>query len=154
MATAMLCAAIFNVFSPRFLVRYGNLPVVVYTMIVGTGFLLILTLMLAPPMSQSLAFDLEGWIIVFGLAIPGAALMNFLWGRSLLLITPTQATITVGLNPITALLLGAWILSEPITLRVVGATTLLIIAIFLTTRTPRGSRPLPAKDAPIVGPRK
>ncbi|MBO6784951.1 MAG: DMT family transporter [Alphaproteobacteria bacterium] len=137
MAVAMLCASIFYVFSPRYLVRYGNLPVMVYTMLVGTGFLLVLTLLLAPPLSQSLAFDLEGWIIVLGLAIPGAALMNFMWGRALQLITPTQATITVGINPITALLLGAWILSEPVTLRVMVATAMLIVAIFLTTRGPR-----------------
>lgn len=71
------------------------------------------------------------------LAIPGAALMNMMWGRALTLITPTQATITVGINPITALLLGAWLLSEPITLRVLIAVVLLICAIILTNQGPR-----------------
>lgn len=137
MTLAMLCAAVFNVFSPRYHVRYGSLPVVVFTMAVGSGFLLILALFLSPPLYRSLAFDLEGWIIVIALAIPGAALMNFVWGRALQLITPTQASITVGLNPITALLLGAWLLSEPITLRVIAGTALIILAIALTTRGPR-----------------
>ncbi len=136
MTLAILCAAIFNVFSPRYLVRYGSLPVVVYTMLIGSSFLLVLTLFLAPPLTTSLAFGLEGWIILLILAIPGAAMMNFMWGRALQLITPTQATITVGLNPITALILGAWILSEPVTLRVAAATGLLILAIVLTTRGP------------------
>ncbi|MDE0780193.1 MAG: DMT family transporter [Alphaproteobacteria bacterium] len=137
MATAMLCAAVFNVFSPRYLVRYGNLPVVVYTMLIGSGFLLFLAILLGPPLSQSLAFSLQDWVIVIVLAIPGAALMNFLWGRALLLITPTQATITVGVNPITALLLGAWLLSEPITWRVIAGVVFLIFAIILTNRGPR-----------------
>jgi len=48
-----------------------------------------------------------------------------------------QATITVGINPITALLLGAWLLSEPITLRFIGGVILLIAAIVLTNRGPR-----------------
>lgn len=137
MLLAMLCAAVFNVFSPRYLVRYGFLPVVVYTMLVGTGFLLILALALATPLHRTLAFDTEGWVIVLLLAIPGAALMNLMWGRALTLITPTQATITVGINPITALLLGAWLLSEPITLRILGGVVLLIVAIILTNQGPR-----------------
>lgn len=137
MFLAMLCAAVFNVFSPRYLMRYGNLPIVTYTMLIGSGFLLFLALLLAPPLTRSLAFDLEGWVIVLVLAIPGAALMNFMWGRALQLITPTQATITVGINPITALLLGAWLLSEPITWRVLGGVVLLISAIVLTNHQPR-----------------
>lgn len=137
MVLAMLCAAIFNVFSPRYLFRYGFLPVVVYTMLVGTGFLLVVALALATPLHRTLAFDTEGWIIVLLLAIPGAALMNLMWGRALTLITPTQATITVGINPITALLLGAWLLSEPITLRIIGGVVLLIAAIILTNQGPR-----------------
>jgi len=67
--------------------------------------------------------------------------MNFLWGRALLLITPTQATITVGLNPITALLLRAWLLSEPITWRVMVGVVLLIFAIVLTNHGPREAQP-------------
>lgn len=137
MFLAMLCAAVFNVFSPRYLLRYGNLTVVVYTMLVGSGFLLFLALVLSPPLSRSLAFDTQGWIVVLILAIPGAALMNMMWGRALTLITPTQATITVGINPITALLLGAWLLSEPITLRVLIAVMLMICAIILTNQGPR-----------------
>lgn len=137
MLLAMLCAAVFNVFSPRYLFRYGFLPVVVYTMLVGTGFLLILALALATPLHRTLAFSTEGWVIVILLAIPGAAMMNLMWGRALTLITPTQATITVGINPITALLLGAWLLSEPITLRILGGVVLLIVAIVLTNQGPR-----------------
>lgn len=142
MFLAMLSAAIFNVFSPRYLARYGNLPVVVYTMLVGSAALVGLALAFGRPFSGSLDFDLQGWFIMFLLAIPGAALMNFVWGRSLQLITPTQATITIGLNPVTALFLGAWVLSEPITFRILSGVALLIIAIIVTTSDTRDS---PAK---------
>jgi drug/metabolite transporter (DMT)-like permease len=107
MFVAILCAAIFNVFSIRYFVRYGSLAVVSLTMVIGSAVLFALAIAFGHPFSGSLDFDLQGWFIMFLLAIPGAALMNFLWGRSLQLITPTQATITVGLNPVTALILGA-----------------------------------------------
>jgi len=142
MFLAILCAASFNVFSPRYLARYGSLLVVVLTMTIGSAALFVLAIAFGHPFSGSLDFNLEGWIIMFLLAIPGAALMNFMWGRSLQLITPTQATITVGLNPVTALFLGAWILSEPVTLRIVAGVILLIIAIVVTTTDNRDS---PAK---------
>lgn len=116
------------------------------TMLIGSGFLLFLALSLATPLTRSLAFELEGWIVVLILAIPSAALMNFMWGRALQLITPTQATITVGINPITALLLGAWLLSEPITWRVLGGVVLLISAIVLTNHRSR-KKPAPPTTA-------
>ena len=142
MFVAILCAAIFNVFSIRYFVRYGSLAVVSLTMVIGSVVLFALAIAFGHPFSGSLDFDLQGWFIMFLLAIPGAALMNFLWGRSLQLITPTQATITVGLNPVTALILGAWILSEPVTMRIIIGVALLITAIIVTTSD---SRTVPTK---------
>lgn len=139
MFVAILCAAIFNVFSTRYFVRYGSLAVVSLTMVIGSSVLFALAIAFGHPFSGSLDFDLQGWFIMFLLAIPGAALMNFLWGRALQLITPTQATITVGLNPVTALFLGAWILSEPVTMRIIIGVALLITAIIVTTTDSRGA---------------
>ena len=133
MFLAILCAAFFNVFSIGYFKRYGSLAVVSLTMTIGSAVLFALAIAFGHPFSGSLDFDLQGWFIMFLLAIPGAALMNFLWGRALQLITPTQATITVGLNPVTALVLGAWILSEPITVRIIIGVALLITAIIVTT---------------------
>ena len=45
--------------------------------------------------------------------------MIYAWGEALKTITPTQATITVGLNPVTAICLAAILLGEPITLSVI-----------------------------------
>jgi len=139
MFLGMLCASSFNVFSGKFLVRYGNLPVMIYTMFIGVSLLFVLALVLENPFSGSLDFDLRGWFIVFLLTIPGGSLMMFAWGQALQRISPTQAAITVGLNPVTAILLAAWLLTEPITARVVIGFFLIFAAILLANyrRRPR-----------------
>lgn len=131
MFLAILSASTFNVFSKRFLIRYGSAPVMGWAMLVGVSILFFLALAFGKPFSGSLDFDLQGWIIVFLLAVPGGALMLFLWGRALQLITPTQAAITVGLNPLTAILLGAWLLSEPVTANVLIGFVMIVAAIVL-----------------------
>ncbi|MDG2032317.1 MAG: DMT family transporter [Rhodospirillales bacterium] len=141
MFLGMLCASSFNVFSGKYLVRYGNLPVMIYTMLVGVSVLFILAIILENPFSGSLDFDLNGWFIVFLLIVPGGALMMFSWGQALQRITPTQAAITVGLNPVTAILLAAWLLLEPITARVVIGFLLIFAAILLANYHRR--RPVP-----------
>jgi drug/metabolite transporter (DMT)-like permease len=137
MFLGMVAAASFNVFSRRYLIRYGSLPVMVPAMAVGVAVLFGLALVFGRPFSGALTFDATGWLVVFMLAIPGGALMMFSWGRALQLITPTQAAITVGLNPLTAIALGAWMLSEPVTARVLGGFLLIVVAIVLANRRPR-----------------
>ena len=50
------------------------------------------------------------------LVIPGGTLMMYCWGKALQLISPTQAAISLGFNPLSAILLGSFILNEEITL--------------------------------------
>ena len=133
MFLGILSASTFNVFSKRYLIRYGSTPVMGWSMVVGVAILFFLALAFEKPFGGSLDFDLEGWTVLFLLAIPGGALMLFFWGRALQLITPTQAAITVGLNPLTAILLGAWLLSEPITVNVLVGFVLIVGAIVLAS---------------------
>ncbi len=139
MFLGMLSVSLFNVFSGKYLVRYGNLPVMTYSMFVGVLILLLLALIFGKPFSGSLTFDEWGWFIVFILAAPGGALMIFAWGQALRIITPTQATITIGFNPVTAILLAAWLLSEPITINVLLGFVLIFSAIVLASYRPRHS---------------
>ena len=60
--------------------------------------------------------------------------MFLAWGRALQMISPTQATIAVGFNPVTAILLGAWLLSEPVSYRLLIGFILVVIAIFISAR--------------------
>ena len=127
----------FNVFSGRYLARYGTLYITTLMIFIGVLVLFVLALIFEAPFSGSLDFDLRGWTVILVLAIPGAALMIYSWSRALRLIPPTQATITVGLNPLTAILLSAWVLSEPVSPRAIGGFVLVVAAIVLANRRPR-----------------
>jgi drug/metabolite transporter (DMT)-like permease len=43
--------------------------------------------------------------------------MMYCWGKALQLITPTQAAISLGFNPLSAIFLGSILLNENITIR-------------------------------------
>jgi drug/metabolite transporter (DMT)-like permease len=141
MGVAVLIAAAYNVFSRRYLIRYGALTITVWTMLLGSIVLMGLAFAVGGAAHGTLDFSLQGWIIVLALAIPGAALMTFTYGKALEMITPMSAAITVGLNPITAILLGAVVLAEPITLRVLVGFVLIVAGILLANWSPRRKRP-------------
>jgi drug/metabolite transporter (DMT)-like permease len=65
------------------------------------------------------------------LVIPGGVLMMYCWGNALQLISPTQAAISLGFNPLSAILLGSFILNEEITLKLIVGFLSIIIAITL-----------------------
>src|SRR6056300_509466 len=70
-------------------------------------------------------------MIFLMLVIPGGVLMMFCWGKALQLISPTQAAISLGFNPLSAILLGYLILNEPVTFRLAIGFTSIIFAILL-----------------------
>ena len=72
------------------------------------------------------------YLYLFMLIIPGGILMMYLWGKALQMISPTQASITLGFNPISATILGHFILNEIISSRIFVAIGLIIIAIFVS----------------------
>ena len=63
--------------------------------------------------------------------IPGGVLMMYCWGKALQLISPTQAAISLGFNPLSAILLGSFILNEKITLKLIVGFLSIIFAITL-----------------------
>ncbi|NNE85655.1 MAG: DMT family transporter [Alphaproteobacteria bacterium] len=137
MFAAILVAAAYNVLARRYLIRYGVLAITVWTMLLGSLVLMVLAFTIGGAGTGALDFSLRGWIIMLALAIPGAALMTFAYGKALELITPMSAAITVGLNPLTAILLGAIVLSEPVTVRVVIGFILTVVGILLANWRPR-----------------
>lgn len=123
--------SLFNVFSKRYIAQYGSLAVLAYTMAVGSFLLFTLALIFERPFSGSLNFDLQGWGIVVWLGIPGAALMVYFWCRALAVITPTQVSITIGLNTLTAMLGGVWLMDEVLSPRIWIGFALILSAIAL-----------------------
>ena len=65
------------------------------------------------------------------LVTPGGVLMIYCWGKALQLISPTQAAISLGFNPLSAILLGSLILNEEITLKLIVGFLSIIFAITL-----------------------
>lgn len=131
MFVAVLIASVYNVFSRRYLIRYGALTITVWTMLLGALVLMALAFSVGGAATGALDFSLQGWLIMLALAIPGAALMTFTYSKALQLITPMSAAITVGLNPLTAILLGAVVLAEPVTLPVLAGFVLIVAGIVL-----------------------
>lgn len=137
MILAVLIAAAYNVFARRYLIRYGTLAITVWTMLLGSLILMGLAFTVGGAATGALNFSVQGWVIMLALAIPGAALMTFAYSKALELITPMSAAITVGLNPLTAILLGAVVLSEPITVRVLAGFVLIVLGILVANWRPR-----------------
>ena len=127
----VISASFFTVFSGRYMGKYGNLPVLVMSMISGVSLIFIISLFIGAPFSGSLDLNMSGWFAIFMLVIPGGALMMYAWGRALMIITPTQAAISLGFNPLTAMILGIWLLGEPITIRFVIGFILVSSAVIL-----------------------
>lgn len=132
MFAGIFCSSTFNVFAQPYLKRYGSVAVLVYTMIAGVIGLTIMGVIFANPFSGGLDFGLDVWRVVLLLAIPGGTLMIWSWGRALQLISPTQAAVTVGFNPLTAILAGAWVLSEPLSVRLFAGFALIVAGVVLT----------------------
>ena len=60
--------------------------------------------------------------------------MMYCWGKALQLISPTQAAISLGFNPLSAILLGSFILNEEITLKLIVGFLSIIFAITLANQ--------------------
>ena len=71
------------------------------------------------------------------LIIPGGVLMMYCWGKALQLISPTQAAISLGFNPLSAILLGSIILNEEITFKLIFGFVSIVIAIILANWKPK-----------------
>ena len=83
------------------------------------------------------AFTPAGWLAVGFLGLFGAALTFMLWSLGLAYATPTLVAITVTLNPVVAMVLGASLLGEPVTARLLVGLAAVAAGIALATRPGR-----------------
>lgn len=132
MFAAMCCPVVYNFAVRPYVFRYGGLPVTAILTLMGGATMTVALFAAGPPVGEALDFDLAGWACVIGLAIPGGAFMHLLWVWALPRALPSQLTITVGLNPIVAALLGAAVLAEPLSQRLFGGIALVVAGIVLT----------------------
>ena len=131
MMTGVLAASCFTVFSGKYLKKYGTIPVMIYVIFIGTLINFSLSISFGSIYESFYQIN-EFELAALGmLIIPGGVLMMYCWGKALQIISPTQAAISLGFNPLSAILLGSIILNEQITFRLIVGFISIIIAIIL-----------------------
>ena len=131
MMIGVIAASCFTVFSGKYLKKYGNIRVMIFVIFIGSLINFLITIVWGSSLQTSYTFDQNEIIAFFMLVIPGGVLMMFCWGKALQLIPPTQAAISLGFNPLSAILLGYFILNEAVTFRLGIGFISIIFAIFL-----------------------
>ena len=131
MMTGVFAASCFTVFSGKYLKKYGNIPVMIYVIFIGTLINFSLSLSFGSIYESFYQINEFELVALAMLIIPGGVIMMYCWGKALQMITPTQAAIALGFNPLSAILLGAIILNEQITFRLFVGFLSIIIAIVL-----------------------
>ncbi|MDA0763891.1 MAG: DMT family transporter [Proteobacteria bacterium] len=131
MMLGVISASCFTVFSGKYLKKYGNIPVMIYIIFIGSFFSFLLSTSFGNPLSNLITLNNYELMALGMLILPGGALMMYCWGKALQLITPTQAAISLGFNPLSAILLGSIILNEAITIRLLIGFILIVMAIVI-----------------------
>lgn len=138
MAAAAFCMALYNVGSKPFIRRSGALPFTALGMGVGALALALLSWMRGGFEAVG-SFGPPQWTAIAYLGIFGSALTFFLWAFALGRTTPTRVAISVTVNPITASLVGALLLGEPIRWNLVAGLATVAAGIGIATTASRSA---------------
>ena len=132
-ATTVVCGATYNVWSRPMLMRYGSLPVTTIGMVAGS--LALAPLAFADGLTAHLrTITPAGWGAVLFLGTLGGAVGFGLWTWALQRSTPSRVAVFLALNPITAIALGALLLGEPVTIRLLLGLAAVLAGIQLASR--------------------
>ncbi|MGH3655314.1 MAG: DMT family transporter [Micromonosporaceae bacterium] len=139
------------VYADRYLVRRGLHPVVLAgcQLLISTVILGAATLISGPDLAP-LRWDAAAAVVVLGIAGTGLALI--LYYRLITDVGPTASVVTY-LLPVVALLLGAVVLSEPLTVPVVLGMVTVLAGVALVRRTPSDTEDDATEHAPRDGER-
>jgi drug/metabolite transporter (DMT)-like permease len=113
MVAATVCFSFYNVWSRPFIARSGSLPFVTVGMGAGSGCLALLAWS-SGGFAAAGRFGPAQWTAVAYLVVIGAALTFFLWVFALARTTPTRVANAITLNPVTASIVAAILLGEPL----------------------------------------
>jgi drug/metabolite transporter (DMT)-like permease len=91
------------------------------------------------------ALDTRGWVAIVFLATIGGAASFYTWIWALERIAPSRVAVTIALNPITAALLGAVVLGEPLTTKLLLGLVGVVAGITLTNWPARAAAIKPAE---------
>lgn len=123
-----LITAVYGVWSSRALQRHSPLVVVVTGVVPGSFLLYLFALGTgAPTFAPELSST--GWAAVAFLGIGAAVISYTLWLWALQNTTPTLVAVALPMNPLMALVWGAVLLGEDVTLEMVAGFALVIVGI-------------------------
>jgi drug/metabolite transporter (DMT)-like permease len=146
MVCAAFCMALYSAWSKPFIARSGPIPFTTMGMSAGALFLITVSA-IRGSFEPVAAFGPPQWMAVIYLGLFGSALTFYLWAFALSRTTPTRVAISVTVNPITAALVGAVLLDEPIRWNLVVGLMAVALGIWIATTVSCRIRPA---DQPIA----
>ena len=139
MVGAALCMAFYSIWSKPFIARSGPIPFTTMAMGVGAACLILISCgrgSFAPVAD----FAMPQWLAAIYLGAFGSALTFYLWAFALARTTPTRVAISVTVNPVAASLVGAVLLHEPLSWKLVGGIVTVFVGIWIATTSGRQAR--------------
>jgi drug/metabolite transporter (DMT)-like permease len=129
-ATGALCSVLYR----PYLRRYPTVPVSAFAMLASVLFLALLAGGEHWP-SRLAGFSAAAWAAIVFIGV-SSGIGYFWWLYALKHESPTRVTVFLGLNPLTAALLGWSLLNEPLPATALGALALTVSGLWLATRSP------------------
>jgi len=141
MVAAALCMALYGIWSKPLIRRASPLAFTTLSMAAGAACLIPLAYVRGSfaPVAD---FGAPQWLAASYLGAFGAALTFYLWAFALERTTPTRVAISVTVNPVTASVVGAWLLAEPLRWNLAAGIVAVFAGIWIATTT--GERVQPA----------
>lgn len=136
MVAAALCMALYSIWSKPLIRRSGPIPFTAVSMGIGAACLIALSWWRGS-FAPVTAFGPAQWGAAFYLGAFGAALTFYLWAFALERTTPTRVAISVTVNPVTASVVGALLLHEPIGWNLVLGIVTVFAGIWIATTKSR-----------------
>jgi drug/metabolite transporter (DMT)-like permease len=140
MVGAALCMALYSIWSKPFIARSGPIPFTTMAMGVGAACLILISCWHGS-FAPVATFGIPQWLAAIYLGAFGSALTFYLWAFALARTTPTRVAISVTVNPVTASLVGAILLHEPLSWNLVGGIVTVFAGIWIATTTARRREP-------------
>jgi drug/metabolite transporter (DMT)-like permease len=140
MMAAALCMALYGIWSKPQIQRSS--PIAFTTMSMASGAAcLVLQSAVRGSFGPVAGFGTPHWVAAIYLGAFGAALTFYLWAFALERTTPTRVAISVTVNPVTASLVGAWLLNEPLRWNLAAGIVAVFAGIWIATTTGRRAGP-------------
>ncbi len=139
MGLGALCMAFYSVLSQPLIRRSDTLAFTTAAMGVGAPCLAIIAFVRGS-FAPVAGFGAEQWAALLFLGVAGGALTFFLWSFALRHTTPTRVSVSVTVNPVTASLVAAVLLWEPVRWHLAAGLSAVIAGIWLAVSGSMGSK--------------